>query len=358
MAATDYALVVGIDRYPGPAFRSLQGAEADATAFYCWVKDSAGGDVPAANTIFIVSSLYQPAPNVDDELPAKQQIEKFFTLVVNRAQENNAAGLGFKTGRRLYMFFAGHGFAPTLDKSAVFMANATDTMPHNIAPFLWADRLYLGGWFDEVLLFQDACRSRIADVDLTPPFLKLRTMRGEANRGRFYAFAAKNQQLAQEKPDGNGQVHGVFSVTLLEGLHGAARDPGTGEITTTQLKSYLQDNMCRRLSNEELADDDIAKRPEVFDPDPFVILPGVPGAGTVPCFPARIALPRAGLDAWIENGNLAKVAVANPALQVWDVVLPRGLYRVVASGCEDGLFQVTGALLADGTQQVVNVQIR
>jgi uncharacterized caspase-like protein len=352
MAATDYALVVGIDRYPAPTLGSLKGAEADAKEFHRWVTDPGGGDVPLANAACVVSSLYQPAPNVNDELPAKLQIENFFTLVADRAQAN------LKTGRRLYMFFAGHGFAPTLNKSAVLMANATDTMPHNIAPFLWADRLYLGGWFDEVLLFQDACRSRIDDVDLTPPFLKLRTMRGEGNRGRFYAFAAKNQQLAQEKPDGNGQVHGVFSATLLEGLHGAARDPGTGEITTAQLKNYLQDNMRKRLSEADLRNDDIAKRPEVYDPDPFVIVPGVPGARTVPCFPIRVSLPRAGLDARIEDSSLAKVAAANPALQVWDVMLPRGLYRVVVPGFGDGLFQVTGALQADGTQQVVNVGIR
>jgi uncharacterized caspase-like protein len=352
MAATDYALVVGIDRYRAPALGSLKGAEADAQEFYRWVTDPAGGDVPSANAACVVSSLYQPAPNVDDELPAKQQIEKFFTLVANRAQAN------LKTGRRLYMFFAGHGFAPTLDKSAVYMANATDTMPHNIAPFLWADRLYLGGWFDEVLLFQDACRDRLPDVDLTPPFFRPRTMRGEGNRGRFYAFAAKNQQLAQEKRDGNGQVHGVFSATLMEGLRGAARDPGTGAITTAQLKNYLQDNMRKRLSEAELAKDDIAKRPEVFDPDPFIIVPGVPGARTVPCFPVRVSLPRTGLDARIEDGSFAKVAAENPAPQVWDLTLPRGLYRVVVPGFEAGLFQITGALQADGTQQVVNVGIR
>jgi len=41
------------------------------------------------------------------------------------------------------------------------MANATLKRAHNISAMLWANRLYEGGWFDEVVLFQDACRNRI-----------------------------------------------------------------------------------------------------------------------------------------------------------------------------------------------------
>lgn len=351
MPATDHALVVGVDCYP--ALRSLRGAEADAQDFYRWVTDPVGGGVPLANATRVVTSLYPLAAEADDALPAKQQIEKFFTAVENLAQKNNAANVGLKTGRRLYMFFAGHGFAPSLDRSGVLMANATDTILHNIAPFLWADRLYQGGWFDEVLLFQDACRSRSSDADLTPPFLKSRLMPGAQNRKRFYVFAAKNWQLAQEKRDGNGKMHGVFSATLLAGLSGGARDPVTGEVTTTQLKAYLQDNMSKRLSDEELANDEIAKRPEVYDPDPFVIVAGA----QIPKFLVRVSLPRANLNARIEDGALAQAAAANPAPQPWNVMLPRGLYRLAAEDCQDVLFQVTGAVQADGTPQVLDVRI-
>jgi hypothetical protein len=345
MGATDYALVVGVDRYP--AIGNLSGAEADAQAFYTWVTDPQGGGVLPANATRVVTSLYPPAAGVDDELPAKQQIESFFTKVENLAQANNAAGRGLKTGHRLYMFFAGHGFAPALDTSGVLTANATDTMLHNVAPFLWANRLYEGGWFDEVLLFQDACRSRIPNADLTPPFLKPRVMLGKHRR--FYAFAAKNGLLAQEKRDGNGQVHGVFSATLLAGLSGGARDPVTGEVTTAQLKAYLQDNMCKRLSEAEIANDAIAKLPEIYDPDPFVIVPGAP----IPQFGVRVLLPAENLNVRVENGNLMLVTGANPAPQIWNIMLPRGIYRLAVQGYADVLFQVSGA--ADGGPQVINV---
>jgi hypothetical protein len=347
MPATDYALVVGVDRYP--AIGNLSGAEADAQAFYGWVTDPQGGGVLPTNATRVVSSIYQPAAAVDDELPAKQQIERFFTEVENIAQKNNAAGQGLKTGRRLYMFFAGHGFAPSLDTSGVLMANATDTMLHNVAPFLWANRLFDGGWFDEVVLFQDACRSRISNADLTPPFLKPRPMLG--NRKRFFAFAAKHGLLAQEKRDSHGQVHGVFSATLLAGLSGGARDPVTGEVTTAQLKAYLQDNMHKRLSDVEIANDEIAKLPEIYDPDPFVIVPGAP----IPQFGVRVSLPAANLDVRIENGNLAPVIAANPAPRIWNIMLPRGIYRLAVQGYADVLFQVSGAVQPGGAPQVIDI---
>jgi hypothetical protein len=355
MPATDYALVVGIDRYP--ALRSLLGAEADAQDFYRWVTDPVGGGVPPANATLVVTSLYRPTDVIDDALPAKQQIEKFFTCIENLAQENNKAGKGLKTGNRLYMFFAGHGFATSLDRSGVLMANATNTILHNIAPFLWLDRLYQGGWFDEVLLFQDACRNRIpdTDTDLTPPFLKFRLAPVGQDRKRFYAFAAKERQLAQEKRDGNGQVHGVFSATLLAGLSGGARHPVTGEVTTAQLKSYLQDNMCKRLSDAERADPVIAKRPEVWASDEIVIVPAAP----IPKFPVRVSLPAANLNARIEYGGreFLQAAAANPAPQPWDLMLPRGIYRLVAQGCQNALFEVTGAVQTGGAPEVLDVRI-
>ena len=69
-------------------------------------------------------------------------------------------------------------------------------------------------------------------------------------------------------PQDGDRVRGVFSVTLLQGLR-LARDPQTGSITTGQLRSYLQTNMKTLLSPADLANDDIACMPEVYEPDTF-----------------------------------------------------------------------------------------
>ena len=272
----------------------LSGAENDAREFHQWVTDPSGGGVEPIRALLILSSGFSPPLGTDDAQPAKELVEQFFTDVDNTAEGNNAAGVGLKAGKRLWLFFSGHGFAPSLDRSGVLMANATLTRTHNVAAMLWADRLYEGGWFDEIILFQDACRSRISDVELSPPFLRKRQAPNGQTRRRFYAFSAKDKRLSKELPfpPPNGNIRGAFTLTLLQGLR-VARDPTTGAVTTAQLKRYLQDNMRNLLPPADLQNDDIAKMPEVFDPDPFDIVPA-PQAPAVAVFPVQIRVSRPG----------------------------------------------------------------
>jgi uncharacterized caspase-like protein len=340
MPLADRALVVGINRYP--KIGQLSGAQNDADAFYEWVTDPAGGSVAKANALRLRSADFAAPPDPDNEQPDKVLVEKFFTGIDNSANANNLEGLGLKAGNRLWLFFSGHGFAPSLDRSGVLMANATSDRVHNVAAMLWANRLYDGGWFDDVLLFQDACRSRIGDAELTPPFIKARQAPIAQVRRRFYAFSAKNRQLSKELPL-DGAVHGVFTYTLLQGLRGQARDPQTGAVTTAQLKGYLQANMRKLLPQADLDDDEIAKMPEVYDPDPFDIVPA-PAVPAVPDFPVRI-IGAAGPGARVVDATLRDVVVANPAPDPWSVRLQRGFFKVICGDGRQTLFEVTGATM-------------
>jgi len=354
MPLADRALVVGINHYPG--ISTLSGAENDAQDFYEWVTTTkpAGGGVDPENALLILSSKFPATTSVDDALPGKREIEQFFTNVRNSAVANNAARLGNKSGKRLWMFFAGHGFAPSLDHSGVLMANATLDMVHNIAARWWADRLYEGGWFDDVLLFQDACRSRIGDADLTPPFLKRQAPIIQVRR-RFYVFAAKEREVAKELTF-NGRVRGVFTVTLMAGLRSGALGEG-GAVTTARLAEYLHKNMRALLPVADLNNPEIAKEPGVLvDPPSFEILEAPP-APRIPKFPIHIAVRRSGLDARVLDGDLQPIADINPAPQVWALNLPVGLYKVLAGGVAEVLFQVTGALTANGSPQVQAVNV-
>jgi uncharacterized caspase-like protein len=338
MPLADRALVVGINRYQG--ISDLAGPENDAQAFFDWVTSPTGGGLDPNQAKLIRSSDFPAAASVDDERPAKEQIERFFTEVDNAADANNRAGLGLKAGKRIWLFFSGHGFAPALDTSGVLMANATLGRIHNVSAMLWANRLYEGGWFDDVFLFQDACRSRIPNGGLNPPFLDpQRQAPRNQQRRRFYAFSAKDRKLAKELPFPDGQTRGIFTSTLLQGLS-EARDPRTGAVTTTYLKEYLQANMKRLLSSADLSNEDIAKMPEVFDPDPFDII-APPAAAQVQDFPVRI-FAAAGRAARVINTAFAAVASANPAPDEWPLRLPPGLYNLVVDGAQDKVFQVTG----------------
>src|SRR5258708_7093906 len=143
MALADYALCVGINRYPG--LTSLNGAELDAQAFYDWVTGSGG--VPQANAKLILSSQFPAPAQAAQAQPASQEIWTFFEQLRAAANANNTAGNGLIAGRRLYLFFSGHGFSPSLDMSGVLMANAERDTPHNLSPKAWADRFYENGLF-------------------------------------------------------------------------------------------------------------------------------------------------------------------------------------------------------------------
>jgi len=357
MPLADRALIVGIDRYP--ALGPLSGAERDATEFYKWV--TTAGGVDPANATSIVSSAFERAPELKPwaEQPAQQAIDDFFHAVQATSDENDAAGEGPQVGKRLYMYFSGHGFAPALDKSGVLMANASRTAPINVAAMWWANRMYEGGWFDEVLLFQDACREPMRQADLSPPFLVSLGLSGQENRRRFFALSAKNDQLSLEKAIGGGGARGVFSVTLLAGLRGAARDARTGEITAAQLKAYLQSNMKNLLTPQELANPEIANQPEVFDPDPFVIVGAPPGwtAAAAEEFPVRVSL-NGSRDARIIGHDLKDHVTQTGAPDPWNVTLPRGYFRVLADPFSSDVFEVTGALVADGAKEVIDVAVQ
>jgi hypothetical protein len=214
------------------------------------------------------------------------------------------------------------------------------------------------------LLFQDACREQVSDVDVTPPYFKKSVMPGWRNRKRFYAFAAKSPLLAIEKPIA-GIVRGVFSATLMAGLKGAARHPVTGEITETQLKSYLMANMSALMSSVELANDDYSQRPEVLDLDPFVIVPAASAAAagatsfalpTSPAtFPVRVAMSGSGAGAKIFDGARNLVGTSPSGVTEWNLELPLGFFELAVPGQDGKLFKVSGAHDSTGQPEVVHV---
>lgn len=354
MPLADRALIVGINRYPG--IENLQGPENDASDFYDWVTSADGGGVDPANAKLIRSSDFlPPAASAKDERPAQEHVNDFFTDIDEAATKNNDEGSGLRAGKRLWMFFSGHGFAPSLDTSGVLMANATLKRIFNIAAVRWADRIFEGGWFDEVMLFQDACRNRIAAANLTEPFFAARTATKPETRKRFYAFSARDQKLSKELPFPDGKVRGVFAATLLEGLRGAARDPVTKAITARSLRTYLQDNMKNKLTAADRANPDIAQSPDFRDPDAFDIVPAAANAMTVDRYHVAIHFPAANMNVTLQDGAFQPLPIANPVPQLLSVDLARGLYRIVVAGGDDRLFKVTGP--GTGPGGTIDVQL-
>ena len=343
MASDDWAVIIGINHYPD--LGDLLGPENDAKAFFQWVNSKDGGDVPASQIRLVLSSNYTGPFDPGKARPTVADVEDHFIDLDVLAQNISAAGKGLKVGRRLYLYFSGHGCAPVFDEAALLMANATRGRLFHIPGRLWANWFYQAGYFEEVVLLMDCSRERYPRVALNvPPFIDV--MSPDAVRGkRFYGFAAKWSGMSRERSMPDGKVHGAFSAALLEGLRGAASEPN-GEITAVSLANYLYGNMKTFLAPEASSDPSISLEPDlVFDAKDRFVLARVPSEA-IPTYSVTIELPdeSKGRSVQILDSSFQRIAESQSGTsETWQLNLRRGIYLVRIEGLEwNRIFEVRG----------------
>jgi hypothetical protein len=121
MAADDYAIVVGITKYPGlgvspddPA--DLKGSERDALEVANWLKAKDGGDLPddPHHVNLICTSDFQGEPTATKGEPQQQRLRDAFDALVQAGKEKPRASRDDPMlGRRLYIYMSGHRFSPS-----------------------------------------------------------------------------------------------------------------------------------------------------------------------------------------------------------------------------------------------------
>ena len=348
----DWAIVVGVRRYPG--ISDLDGSENDADDFRKWLVDPAGGNVPPEQVRLILSSQFPDPSDASNATPTHAEVERAFEWLDDKAEENRQNGIGRTVGRRLYLYFSGHGYALTKDDAILLMANATPRRSGNhIAAKLWAEWMYESGYFEEIALFMDCCRDSYTAVQLRPVHLtKVVNNNGINDRKRFYAYGTEWDRKAWERLNpADNKVHGVFTTALLAGLSGLAADKTTGLITAASLKNYLHQNMINFLSPEERAKNPaISSDAQVFDltkPTAPMIF-GEIAVADVKKVKVRIHVPATDRqkNAGIFNGNDDSNPIASVAAvsEVWELELPKGIYEVrLASGASE-LFKINPSL--------------
>jgi hypothetical protein len=334
--AQDWALVVGIQIYPGligpnGTNKNLGGPENDAGDFYNWLIAPApeGGGIPEAQAKLIRSSNY---PEADDGPLSAHPSYADLELALMRFDALAKRGPSVRVGRRLYLYFSGHGCAPAPNESALLTADfTTDYLGFHVPGRLWAHIFAVRGYFDEVFLLMDCCRENLPSIDIRKPPLDMSAADATAvdNCRKFYGFATKWSRTTKELPFPfpGGAVHGVFTYALLDGLSGKAADPGTGEITAATLGSWLSDNLSCYLPKALLADSDVPKKPDL-DYDPQDARKMVLARVIPPKFPVRLTMSAAVIGTLVEilDGDLNLVMREPNARAVWDVKLFRGLY--------------------------------
>lgn len=345
MAKDDWAIVVGISSYPDLAPAALNGPENDARAVAEWLRSATGGAVPAKQLRLILSSDYeQPFAAGYDAKPTGEKVQDAITKLHLVARKNKNAGKPEAVGRRLYMYLAGHGFAPADDQTALLAANANRTdigPPYHILGQYNAEWFARAGFFAEVVLIMDCCRETYGAPALNKPYgLVLNQPKSKKVR-RFHAFATQWAGLSRERQMSDGVVRGIFTTALLTGLSGAASV--NGRVTTVSLQNYLYNDMIEFLSPADRENEDVPKEPDVPLYGTEWELVSAPPLQTK----VTIQVPQAdvGREVRIRGGQLEVIAAGPATAKGFGAPLPAGLYlaEVVGGTASSQPFKVYSA---------------
>ncbi|MDB5584446.1 MAG: hypothetical protein JWR80_9622 [Bradyrhizobium sp.] len=225
----DWAIVVGVRDYWDRSLNTLHGPVSDADGFYSWLIDKDGGNVPLSRIKLVKSTgaaemVSQARPTGDDVYGAGEDITNWL--------ENHD-----EPGRRLYIYMSGHGCTPNnaeqAESVALLMANASPpTKMLSFPATACARHMRRGGYFNEVVLIMDCCRSRASNALSTPYYFN----GGDTTRGGqiVEAYATNWDSQAHEFPyPPDQEKRGAFTRALLACLR-------SGKLTGSQLRESVQ----------------------------------------------------------------------------------------------------------------------
>jgi|GEM_PF-2533142 len=349
-----YALVIGIDRYPG--ISDLHSARKDAESFFNWLIDPKLGAVPRKNIRLITTDDAETPPGTPRRKakPVRDQVEDALFELWDMCRTHITDEPADWFNSRLYVFGSGHGIAPNPQEAALLMANAgPDHYGKNFSYAKYLSWFQKAQFFHELVFFADFCRERIANAPLLGPTWteinnhngNLLTVRGLATYFGDLAFEEEPDDDDTVNPD---ELRGYFTKALLEGLNGQAIDPDTREINSQSLATYVTERV-RILTKHR-------PKPQVpfFVAEP--VTPTVTFRKNVPPHEAVaqrhtvtiIFPPDFAAEVVLLDGNLKKIDTHSAADGNWVVSLGNGLYRVAPTDGENtfanaGFFEIIGA---------------
>src|SRR4029450_1812093 len=192
--------------------------------------------------------------------PVDPQDPKPASGAVRSARVRIAAKTQQAPGNRLYLYFSGHGFAPTLEEGALLTAEASQLAPFHVYAHSWLRASRGAGLFRDVVLWMDCCMNYQQSIMVDEADMRIAQSTRPPGPA-FVGLAAQTKSaLGHTMPD--GKVHGGFTWTLAEGVKGAAADE-RGRVTGESLKAFLQSAMPEFLPDE-------ARRAAAGEPHPFV----------------------------------------------------------------------------------------
>lgn len=226
----DYGIVIGIEYYKG-SLSQLKGPHADAKRFSDWLQSSKGGDLLPENVKTLLST--------QTYMPIKDDIDDWFLELLE------GISVSGNRGRRLYLYFSGHGIASTANNSAMLLPKWSHlNRQYGLSSEQYLEQLVNNGLFKEIYIFMDCCRNRIANVSGSKPFFS--DPKPSANSCEYLVFySSEFDNLSYEVSLNNdGDTlndllpRGLFTEVLISGLNGAAADKN-GNLNLDALIKYV-----------------------------------------------------------------------------------------------------------------------
>jgi hypothetical protein len=243
LTVDDWALVVGINRYPKAGVDPLVGAVADANRFKEWVTSPLGANITDPERVTMLTS---PADAEDNEVttPGFDEIYRYFTTLRSKIISRG------EPGRRLYIFLSGHGISARGQQDALLMATAMQpNLWDNFAGNLWAEGISQAALFHEVVLFMDCCRdlqnsAAVVDHIFGPPTTDAKNSIFVAAHATQWASKARELDLPPDVPEESKTKRGVFTYSVLEVLK-------SGRMNGTMFKTAVKAHLTRTLADEK-----------------------------------------------------------------------------------------------------------
>ncbi|MFM9499783.1 caspase domain-containing protein [Streptomyces galilaeus] len=336
----DYGLIIGIAHYPH--LRRLEGPIEDARHFASWLKEA--GKVPEENV-----KLIESIPD-SNGLPILTAVENALDDIIRRAEAHPGAG------RRLYVYFAGHGCAKELEHVALLMANAKEGHFNRAAldATQYRKAMALRAFPEQLYLF-DCCRFSDPAVQGQGP-----NWDPDTNSKRLpglvqvVMYAAGFKERAWERRLHYDERRGIFTVALMEGLDGAASRKGI--ITSDRLASYVQRRVEDLARQEKLEEDQNCDFSAHGSSRPLTL------ATDVPAWERQVAvtLPGETKQLFVTDENNSRVVVKSVEPGTIDIVLnlPLGWYTIFAGSDVSATTSKTVELLPGKNDGVYPVDLR
>ena len=236
LPGTQYALVVGIDRFEDPVIKPLRYCVEDAQAFHELLVDPKYGRYPEENAVLLLNDE-ATTQNIKDRI---EELARCATKDDTVTVFFSSHGFQDKKGTTFWTTYNTKVDRAGIAEGKVALAKGTSLDNDTIASLLNAIEAH------RLIVFLDCCFSADTVLRATrgvasivgPDVKKVKDPFAELKgKGRVIVSSSDGNQRSAELPD---LKHGAFTYYLLEGLKGQADDNRDNVVEVLELWDYLE----------------------------------------------------------------------------------------------------------------------